>query len=80
MNLDTDSVTTSLRVFAQSDRCPAELAAVILDPNRCSKHALPPSLRKAVEVNSELEEGASRAAPVVAGRDLDAASAGHFAG
>ena len=47
LNLDTESTTTALRLFAHSDRCPENLAAVILDPNRCSKHAIPPSIRRA---------------------------------
>ncbi len=50
LNLDLDSVTASLRLFANSDRCPPALADVILNPNRCSKHALPPSLRAAAQV------------------------------
>lgn len=47
LSLDTESTTTALRLFAHSDRCPENLAAVILDPNRCSKHAIPPSIRRA---------------------------------
>ena len=47
LNLDTESTTTALRLFAHSDRCPENLAKVILDPNRCSKHAIPPSIRRA---------------------------------
>lgn len=54
MNLDLKSVTGTLRLYANSDRCPPELAAVILDPNRCSKHALPPSLRDAAKNNKAL--------------------------
>lgn len=50
INLDTNSVTASLRLYANSDRCPAALAEVILNPNRCSKHAIPPSLRAAATV------------------------------
>jgi transposase len=46
INLDTESVTATLRLFAHSDRCPESLARVILDPTRCSKHAIPPSIRK----------------------------------
>lgn len=56
LNLDLDSVTASLRLYANSDRCPAELAAVILNPNRCSKHALPPSLRAAAKVNKNAQK------------------------
>jgi hypothetical protein len=52
LNLDTESTTAALRSYASSDRCPAELADLILDPSRCSKHALPPSLRKAVTPNA----------------------------
>lgn len=52
LNLDLQSVTASLRAFANSDKCPPDLARVILDPKRCSKHALPPSLRKAVQIGS----------------------------
>jgi transposase len=55
MNLDTDSVTTSLRVFAHSDKCRPDLAEFILNPNRSSKHKLPPSMRKAVELNLNLK-------------------------
>lgn len=51
LNLDTESTTGALRLFAQSDRCPEQLANLILDPNRCSKHALPPSLRAAASVS-----------------------------
>lgn len=52
INLDTNSITASLRLFAQDDKfqCPPALADVILNPNRCSKHALPPSIRDAVAV------------------------------
>lgn len=49
INLDTESVTGALRLYANSDQCPENLARVILDPTRCSKHALPPSLRDAVK-------------------------------
>lgn len=50
INLDVKSVTGALRLFANSDRCPADLAKIILDPNRCSKHAIPPSLRSAAKL------------------------------
>ncbi len=50
INLDTESTTAALRLYANSDDCPEDLARLILDPNRCSKHALPPSIRKAVAV------------------------------
>lgn len=50
INLDTESTTAALRLYAHSDKCPAGLADLILDPNRCSKHALPPSLRGAVTI------------------------------
>lgn len=50
LNLDLESTTASLRLYAQSDRCPAELAQVILDPTRSSKHAIPPSLRRAAAI------------------------------
>jgi hypothetical protein len=56
INLDTESSTAACRLFANSDQCPEELAQVILDPTRCSKHALPPSLRKAVTVNKNLQD------------------------
>jgi hypothetical protein len=56
-NLDINSVTRSLRVYAGSDQCPPALAQIILDPNRCSKHALPPSLRAAAKI-SKPDEGA----------------------
>jgi hypothetical protein len=51
LNLDTGSVTTALRLFANSERCPEALAKVILDPNRCSKHAIPRSIRDVAKVN-----------------------------
>ncbi|MDR3457989.1 MAG: hypothetical protein P4N60_11125 [Verrucomicrobiae bacterium] len=47
LNLDTESTTTALRLFAHTEECPEELSRVILDPNRCSKHAIPPSIRRA---------------------------------
>lgn len=47
LSLDTESTVTALRLFAHSDECPEALANVILDPNRCSKHAIPPSIRRA---------------------------------
>jgi hypothetical protein len=56
LNLDTESGTSALRVFAQSDRCPENLAQVILDPNRCSKHALPPSLRKLINIPKNIRD------------------------
>ena len=46
INLDMATVTGTLRAYASSDRCPPQLAQIILDPTRCSKHALPPSLRE----------------------------------
>jgi hypothetical protein len=52
LHLDTESCTQALRVYARSDRCRPDLAAAILDPNRCSKHALPPSLVRAVRNNA----------------------------
>lgn len=62
LNLDTESTTTALRLFAHSDRCPENLAAVILDPNRCSKHAIPPSIRRAAtpSKNSNLAHRGTR--------------------
>lgn len=52
INLDTNSITAALRLFAQDDQydCPPELANVILNPNKSSKHAMPPSLRAAAQV------------------------------
>jgi hypothetical protein len=50
INLDTESTTAALRLYAHSEKCPEGLADLILDPNRCSKHALPPSIRGAVQV------------------------------
>ncbi len=50
-NLDLNSTISALRLFAHSDRCPEQLAKVILDPNRCSKHAIPPSIRRAAAVS-----------------------------
>lgn len=49
--LDTESNTAAWRLFASSDRCPAELAAVVLDSTRTSKHSIPPSLRAATRQN-----------------------------
>lgn len=54
LNADVNSTTQALRIYANSDKCTPELAAVILDPTRCSKHAIPPSLRKAAEVDVNL--------------------------
>ena len=53
ISLDTNSTTAALRLYAQDDKynCPPALAQLILDPNRSSKHALPPSLRAAVSVS-----------------------------
>jgi len=51
LNLDTEGVTSALRIFANSDQCPERLARIILDPNRCSKHAIPPSIRNVAKVN-----------------------------
>jgi hypothetical protein len=56
LNLDIASTTGALRAFAQSDNCPEDLAALILDPNRRSKHSLPPSLRQLVKVNPALRQ------------------------
>lgn len=56
INLDTESVTSALRLFANSDRCPEHLARVILDPTRSSKHALPPSLRSLAKVSKPQQE------------------------
>ncbi|HXG49355.1 MAG TPA: hypothetical protein VNO52_17150, partial [Methylomirabilota bacterium] len=56
LKLDTESNTTAWRLYAQSDRCPEPLARVVLDPNRSSKHALPPSLRKATRLNEALHD------------------------
>jgi hypothetical protein len=53
---DTKSVTSAWRVFAQSDRCPEALAREILNPNKCSKHAIAPSLRDAVLTNPNLDK------------------------
>jgi hypothetical protein len=63
LSLDTESTTTALRLFAHSDRCPENLANVILDPNRCSKHAIPPSIRRAATPtkNSKLAHRGPRA-------------------
>jgi hypothetical protein len=63
LSLDTKSTTTALRLFAHSDRCPEKLANVILDPNRCSKHAIPPSIRRAAtpSKNSHLAHRGPRA-------------------
>lgn len=56
INADTESTTSALRIFAHSEECPEELARIILDPNRCSKHALPPSLRAHVKVNKNVRD------------------------
>jgi len=50
INLDTNSITGSLRAYASSPECPEALSRVILDPNRCSKHAIPPSIRDAARI------------------------------
>lgn len=51
INLDTQSNTTAWRLYAQSDECREDVARVILDPTKSSKHSLPPSLRRATKVN-----------------------------
>lgn len=56
LHLDTGSNTSALRVFAQSDRCRPELAEVILDPKRTSKHSIPPSIRAATRVSENLKK------------------------
>ena len=48
LNLDTKSTTAAWRLFAQSDQCPEHLAREILNPNKCSKHAIAPSIRDAL--------------------------------
>ena len=70
IGLDTESATASARLFAQSDRCPEELARVILDPNKSSKHALPPSLRRAITVSGpeKLAHRGQRALSLKGGR------------
>lgn len=55
-SLDTESTTASWRLFASSDRCPEELAAVILDPRKSSKHAIPPSLRSASHIPAPVRD------------------------
>ncbi len=57
LNLDVESTTSALRIFASSDRCPAALAQVILDPTRHSKHDIPRSIRDLAKVG-----GATRTA------------------
>lgn len=54
LKLDTESNTAAWRLYANSDRCPEELARVVLDPNKSSKHSLPPSLRAATKLNEAL--------------------------
>lgn len=54
LKLDTESNTAAWRLFAHSDQCPEALARVVLDPNRCSKHAIPESLREATKLNEAL--------------------------
>jgi hypothetical protein len=54
IKLDTGSNTAAWRLFANSDRCPEALARVVLDPNKSSKHSLPPSLRAATKMNANL--------------------------
>lgn len=54
LKLDTESNTAAWRLFASSDRCPEALARVVLDPNKRSKHSLPPSLRRATALNEAL--------------------------
>jgi transposase len=56
INLDTESVTGALRLFAHSDRCPSRLAQIILDPNKSSKHAIPPSLRDLARVSKPAQD------------------------
>lgn len=56
LNLDTASNTAAWRLFASSDRCRPEVAAVILDPAKRSKHSIPPSLFDATKVNENLRQ------------------------
>ncbi len=56
IHLDTDSVTTALRVFANSNECPPRLAEVILNPNRTSKHHIPESIREAAKVAKPVKD------------------------
>ena len=56
LNLDTESNTAAWRSFAQSDQCPEEVARIILDPNKCSKHAIPPSLRAATKLTEPVRD------------------------
>jgi len=53
---DTKSITTALRVYANRDTCPPRLAELILDPNRSSKHALPPALRDVVRTPGPVDD------------------------
>lgn len=50
LGLDTESNITAWRAFAQSDRCPEDIADAILDRSRTSKHSIPPSLRSATKL------------------------------
>lgn len=52
LNLDVQSDVSALRIYAQSDRCSEALAAIILDPNKSSKHALPASIRRVIQVTA----------------------------
>lgn len=54
-HLDTESNTAAWRLFAHSDRCPEPLAGIILDPNKSSKHAIPPSLRQATKITEPVK-------------------------
>lgn len=55
LNSDLESNTAAWRLYAHSDRCPEQLAEEILDPTKCSKHALPPSLRQATKLDDNVK-------------------------
>jgi hypothetical protein len=55
LNLDLESDVAALRRFARSDDCPEPLAELILKRRR-SKHSVPPSLRKAVKINPNVDK------------------------
>ena len=46
------SVSMALRMFAQSDQCPDEIAAVI-QKQRSSKHTLTPTLKRQARITAE---------------------------
>jgi hypothetical protein len=52
---DRISVSLALRIFAQSDKCPEDVAAAILKPRK-SKHTLTPTLKRQAKITAESKQ------------------------